>query len=561
MAIAKICSVSGNSASVLTYAIEQKDKKLPEEQKAQVIQTNNLFGDIKDMSNQMAMFQEDRPNCKNNVLHLALSFDPAERLTAIQAEKAINTLLEEVGITKSDHQYVVVEHKDAAHQHFHIVASRVGMDGSLLSDSHLKVRLNVICDKIEKEQGLLLTPGRQWQYDPSSEKGYKFVKVEKEKALKIDKNPKIRDVKTEIRKELELVLSKKEIRTPEQLLQALKVKGIEIKYSENKTGISGVSFRSKDIAVKGSAVGYKWSDIGKRLTENSKAVQVIKKPFKIDNRPVLNREIKNKMLLFIQQNPEKFSNNEQLADQAIRIYMRELKPEDNSWQTWEAHRDHEKKRLAFNRYASIALSYNERNAKLQTEGVNGKPQPSERDLQKMKFVKQYNQAIISALAEFKAEINKGNIYCDADFIFQKNGFTKQGEQYFYKVDNLRSPTNKSEVVKPQAEVLRRYDEHQEQIQAYKKLMQEKPQQPTTWERLTGKSKEIEVKNRKLAQMQAQARKPEFNPDIRLNEMSFLRTTKFSVQMAEWEKKEKNKEIAINKPETNEVRTKRRGMSR
>uniref|UniRef100_UPI003D7F1FA9 hypothetical protein n=1 Tax=Pedobacter sp. TaxID=1411316 RepID=UPI003D7F1FA9 len=183
------------------------------------------------------------------------------------------------------------------------------------------------------------------------------------------------------------------------------------------------------------------------------------------------------------------------------------------------------------------------------------------DLQKMKFVKQYNQAIISALAEFKAEINKGNIYCDADFIFQKNGFTKQGEQYFYKVDNLRSPTNKSEIVKPQAEVLRRYDEHQKQIQAYNKLMQEKPQQPTTWERLTGKSKEIEVKNRKLAQMQAQARKPEFNPDIRLNEMSFLRTTKFSVQMAEWEKKEKNKEIAINKPETNEVRTKRRGMSR
>lgn len=561
MAIAKICSVSGNSASVLTYAIEQKDKKLPEEQKAQVIQTNNLFGDIKDMSNQMAMFQEDRPNCKNNVLHLALSFDPAERLTSIQAEKAINTLLEEVGITKSDHQYVVVEHKDAAHQHFHIVASRVGMDGSLLSDSHLKVRLNVICDKIEKEQGLLLTPGRQWQYDPSSEKGYKFVKVEKEKALKIDKNPKIRDVKAEIRKELELVLSKKEIRTPEQLLQALKVKGIEIKYSENKAGISGVSFRSKDIAVKGSAVGYKWSDIGKRLTENSKAVQVIKKPLKIDNRPVLNREIKNKMLLFIQQNPEKFSNNEQLADQAIRIYMRELKPDQNSWQTWEAHRDHDRKRLVLNRYASIALSYNERNAKLQTEGINGKPQPSERDLQKMKFVKQYNQAIISALTEFKAEINKGNIYCDADFIFQKNGFTKQGEQYFYKVENLRSPTNKSEIVKPQAEVLRRYDEHQKQIQAYNKLMQEKPQQPTTWERLTGKSKEIEVKNRKLAQMQAQARKHEFNPDIRLNEMSFLRTTKFSVQLAEWEKKEKNKEIAINKPETNEVRTKRRGMSR
>lgn len=560
MAIAKICSVSGNSASVLTYAIEQKDKKLPEEQKAQVIQTNNLFGDIKDMSNQMAMFQEDRPNCKNNVLHLALSFDPAERLTAIQAEKAINTLLEEVGITKADHQYVVVEHKDAAHQHFHIVASRVGMDGSLLSDSHLKVRLNVICDKIEKEQGLLLTPGRQWQYDPSSEKGYKFVKAEKEKVLKNERNPKIKDVKAEIRKELESVLSKKEIRTPEQLLQALKVKGIEIKYSKNKAGISGVSFRSKDIAVKGSAVGYKWSDIGKKLTENAKAVQVIKKAVKIDNRPVLNREIKNKMLLFIQQNPEKFSNNEQLADQAIRIYMRELKPEDNSWQTWEAHRDHEKKRLALNRYASIALSYNERNAKLQSEVIKEKPVPTEKDLLEMGFVKQYNQTVSLSIAEFKDEINKGNLHCDVGLVFQKNGFTKQGDRYLYKEGKLGVAVNINEIIKAQADVLRRYDEHQGRMQAYNKLKQEKPQQPTTWERITGKSKEIEVRNRKLTQMQTQARKPEFNPDIQLNERPFLRTTKFSGQMAEWEKKEKTQKISM-KPEENEVRTKRRGMSR
>lgn len=561
MAIAKICSVSGNSAAVLTYAIEQKDKKLPEEQKAQVIQTNNLFGDIKDMSNQMAMFQEDRPNCKNNVLHLALSFDPAERLTAIQAEKAINTLLEEVGITKMDHQYVVVEHKDAAHQHFHIVASRVGMDGSLLSDSHLKVRLNVICDKIEKEQGLLLTSGRQWQYDPSSEKGYKFVKAEKEKVLKNERNPKIKDVKAEIRKELEAVLSKKEIRTPEQLLQALKGKGIEIKYLENKAGISGVSFRSKDVAVKGSAVGYKWSDIGKKLTENAKAVQVIKKAVKTDNRPVLNREIKNKMFLFIQQNPEKFSNNEQLADQAIRIYMRELKPEDNSWQTWEAHRDHEKKRLALNRYASIALSYNERNAKLQSEVIKGKPVPTEKDLLEMGFIKQYNQTVSLSIAEFKDEINKGNLHCDVGLVFQKNGFTKQGDRYLYKEGKLGVTVNINEIIKAQADVLRRYDEHQGRMQAYNKLKQEKPQQPTTWERITGKSKEIEVRNRKLTQMQAQARKPEFNPDIQLNERPFLRLAKFSVETAQWERKEKNKEIAINNPETNEVRTKRRGMSR
>jgi hypothetical protein len=61
------------------------------------------------------------------------------------------------------------------------------------------------------------------------------------------------------------------------------------------------------------------------------------------------------------------------------------------------------------------------------------------------------------------------------------------------------------------------------------------------------------------QMQAQVRKPEFDLKIKLNERSFLLTTKFSIQMSEWKKREKNKAITINKPQKSEFRTKRRRM--
>jgi hypothetical protein len=539
MAIAKICSVSGNSAAVLTYVLEQKDKKLPEEQKAEIIQANNLFGDIKDMSNQMAMFQEERPNCKNNVLHLALSFDPNERLTAIQAEKAINTLLEEVGITKEDHQYVVVEHKDAAHQHFHIVASRVGMDASLLSDSHLKVRLNVICDKIEKEQELLPTPGRQWKYDPSSQKGYKFVKAEKFKVPKAEKYDKLIKVKTDIRRELETVLSKTEIQTPDQLLQALKVKGIELNFTENKNGISGVSFRADDIAVKGSAVGYKWNEINKALETNKEQSQTVepaplspyatvlrlteenihekeKEPVTEEKAPVKDEEVPEQLIfpdLPIQTSQQRSDTTEQ---EIHKLNLEKIKFDKQQWE----------------------------------DAKRRKPEPTEEERKDINVVEAYNSVVKAVIDHFKDTVSKGDTSYDLVGTYKLTVDNwidpKQDRLNLFMKEDL--PLFR----KAQEDLDKDYKHYQQDLTQYHALQEQQPEKAGFW--ASGQTRaEIAQRNLQLSQYQSKAIKPEFKTVIKLDHRSLEKKSAFSTRLQEWEITKRLKEKGVIEKEKTQVR--------
>jgi hypothetical protein len=277
---------TGNGFSkAVSYALQEQKKDVPEQERAVVFEQNNVFGvNSKEIGKQMREIALERETVKKPVLHLQINFHPDEKPSKEQAQNAIDSILKDIGIEKDNHQYVIVNHKDKAHDHYHVIANRVGLDGELLKDHRIKDRLQVACDKVEKEQGLRPTQGRTVIYDPTQEKGFRFAtkeeKLEHRAQLKpvIDKNPKIAEVKTDIRKELECVLSKKETQTPDQLLEALKEKGIEVKFIVNKNGISGVSFRTDNIAVKGSTVGYKWSEINKALETNKAQIQSIPAP-------------------------------------------------------------------------------------------------------------------------------------------------------------------------------------------------------------------------------------------------------------------------------------------
>ena len=72
---------------------------------------------------------------------------------------------------------------------------------------------------------------------------------------------------------LQAVLSKKEIDSPDKLKAELEKRGIDVQFSENKNGISGISFKKDNISVKGSAIDYKWSDLSKALDKNKDKAQ------------------------------------------------------------------------------------------------------------------------------------------------------------------------------------------------------------------------------------------------------------------------------------------------
>ena len=194
---------TGNGFSkAISYAL-QEAKKYPEETRAKVLEFNQVFGSSREMGKQMREVADERKTVQKPVLHVQINFHPDEKLNRAQAELAIDSILKDIGIEKDNHQYVVVQHKDKAHDHYHVVANRVSMDGELLNDHRIKDRLQVACDKVEKEQGLRQTQGRTVIYDPREEKGFRYVN-EQEKQLNKqqkqdrplrDKNPKIMEQK------------------------------------------------------------------------------------------------------------------------------------------------------------------------------------------------------------------------------------------------------------------------------------------------------------------------------------------------------------------------------
>ena len=81
------------------------------------------------------------------VFHASLSLPPGERLNDSQWLQAASKYLE--GLGYSDVPFVVYRHTDRAHDHIHIVASRVTYSGTLISDSKDFARGMDLCRELE----------------------------------------------------------------------------------------------------------------------------------------------------------------------------------------------------------------------------------------------------------------------------------------------------------------------------------------------------------------------------------------------------------------------------
>jgi hypothetical protein len=105
---------------------------------------------------QLAMeFAESRrlnPDLKRPVYHVSLSLSPGERLNDFEWNQVASSYLERMGFKLS--QYVVARHTDKDHDHVHIIASRIGLDGKTVSDSQDYKRSEAAIREIEREYSL-----------------------------------------------------------------------------------------------------------------------------------------------------------------------------------------------------------------------------------------------------------------------------------------------------------------------------------------------------------------------------------------------------------------------
>ena len=196
--------------------------------------------------------RKQKPRIQNAVWHASISFAYDDKVDSQLMKEVAAQYVHRIGL--NGHQYLAVRHKDSKHQHLHIVANRIGLNGGVASDQWCKNRTARLCDQLEAE--LQLTVARN---------------VKRKEILK-EKITGKHLIKLEIRQAIQEQIDAG-ITSLERLRKSLLKKEIETKvhrYQNRK--IFGISFRKSNLAFKGSNIRHDFSYKGlqKQMENNLK---------------------------------------------------------------------------------------------------------------------------------------------------------------------------------------------------------------------------------------------------------------------------------------------------
>ena len=216
------------------------------------------YNNVSDLTDEFKTVSSFRQDIKKPVFHAFLSLPKNEHLTDQQWEEIAKDYLKEMNIDIEKHQYICVRHNDTDKEHIHIVANRVGLDGSVWLGQHSAFNTIAACERLEVKHGLTITDGLKGQKSEVSAP----TKNEIEMALRTGEKP----ARLVLQASLQAAMTgKPDLETFVERLQAV---GIEPRFNVASTGnVAGVSFSVGDVAFKGSQLGkkYSWNTIKNKV--------------------------------------------------------------------------------------------------------------------------------------------------------------------------------------------------------------------------------------------------------------------------------------------------------
>jgi hypothetical protein len=112
--------------------------------------------------------QSDR--IEKPVYHVVLSFDPTDRVDRTAMERVADRVLERLGLT--EHQAVIVAHRDRARSHLHLLVNRVHPEtGKAWERWKDQPVIQQVLREEERELGLREVPGRLASLQPNEKSG------------------------------------------------------------------------------------------------------------------------------------------------------------------------------------------------------------------------------------------------------------------------------------------------------------------------------------------------------------------------------------------------------
>ncbi|MEI9918952.1 MAG: relaxase/mobilization nuclease domain-containing protein [Bacteroidota bacterium] len=231
----------------LRYNLEKVDKGV-----AEILDSSFVDATQTSIMKEMQMVKMLRPNLQKHFYHTSINFPPSENLSSEKMKEIGREYLEESGFTQ--HQFIMFRHHDAEHPHLHILVSRIGYDGSVLSDSNDFAKCEIILRRLEKKHNLAEVV--------SSRNAQKRAVTKNE--LEMEKRTGIPSNKMRMQSIIKDALNSSKKPSCIEFVQRLQSRDINVLFNQASTGyVSGISYSYKGMTITGSKLGtdFKWATI------------------------------------------------------------------------------------------------------------------------------------------------------------------------------------------------------------------------------------------------------------------------------------------------------------
>jgi hypothetical protein len=188
-----------------------------------------------------------RPNLKVAVFHATLSVDSTEKLEDSE-ENDQRWLAIAANYMKAmefdNNQYAVVKHSDTEHDHIHIVASRICLDGGVVDDSWDYYKSQEVIRQLERNYSLeTVTPSWETNKRAPTTGEHRYLQSKGNKSVRVQ----LQDLIDEVTQDNPSM--------PE-FVERLQQQGVEVQVTLTGIGFSkGISYNLDGVALSGNQLG------------------------------------------------------------------------------------------------------------------------------------------------------------------------------------------------------------------------------------------------------------------------------------------------------------------
>ena len=224
-------------------------------QRATLLDTNFSSMDKHQISREVDLIRELRPNLNRYVYHTSLNFTKTEDLPDDALLAIAHEYLEALGF--NNNQYFIFRHYDADHPHLHLVVNRITFDGEVVSDSNNYKRSEQVLREIERNHDLI----------PVTQTKNTQLRAATKDELEMVVRTGLPSTKMLLQEVLSDNLKQQRWRLPDFIRQC-EEKGIQLLFNQQSTGrISGITYYHDGIKITGQKLGnrFKWAELIKQV--------------------------------------------------------------------------------------------------------------------------------------------------------------------------------------------------------------------------------------------------------------------------------------------------------